>query len=65
LQRDTRASIWLMVKELQSGAIHFSRHPGCKILPSRLALRTRRQVGRPTPPHHLAPSRPTVVDPSA
>jgi hypothetical protein len=45
-QRATRASIWLPVKELHIfrglGAVPFSRYPGCEILPSRIALRTRR-----------------------
>jgi hypothetical protein len=69
LQRATRASGWVHVNELQSFAGHaqflFSRYPGCKILPARIALRTRRQVGRPSPSHPSAPSRPTVVDPGA
>jgi hypothetical protein len=46
-----------------SGAVPFSRYPSCTILPARTALRTRRQVGRPSTPHPSAPSRPAVVDP--
>jgi hypothetical protein len=46
-----------------SGVVPFSRYPGCKILFARIALRTRGQVGRPSPPHPSAPSRPIVVDP--
>jgi hypothetical protein len=46
-----------------SGAIHFPCYPGCHILPPRIALRTWRQVGRPSPRHPPAPSRPKVVDP--
>jgi hypothetical protein len=47
----------------RSCAIHFSRYPGCPI--SLVALRTRRQVGRPSPPNPSAPARPIVVDPGA
>jgi hypothetical protein len=39
-----------------------STFTGCEIFPARIALRTWRQVGRPSPPHPLAPSRCTVVD---
>jgi hypothetical protein len=42
----------------RSGTLLFSRYPGCKILHARTGLRTRRQVGRPSPPHPSAPSRP-------
>jgi hypothetical protein len=48
-----------------SCAMPFSRYPVCQILPPRVALRTWRQVGRPSPPHPLAPARPKVLDPGA
>jgi hypothetical protein len=45
MQRATRASIWLLVKELQSFAGQaqylFSRYPGCKTILARTTLRNK------------------------
>jgi hypothetical protein len=46
-------------------AVPFSRYPGCKILHARIALRARRQVGMPSPPHPSAPPQSVLVDPGS